>query len=94
MLEPLRAELGRNLVFFFVKYRIDFIEIGEYITLDDRGRITLMSLLGLADLLLKISVAHIGVICLEQSALLALILVSDLIQSEYLLSNTSNIDLF
>ena len=46
MLEPLRAELGRNLIFFFVKDRIDFIEIGEDITLDDRGRITLMSLLG------------------------------------------------
>ena len=88
VMEPLWAKFSRNFVFFRVAQRINLVEVREYVTLNDCRGESLMSLLSLAYRLLEVSIAHVSVICLKESALLGLLhhlscrLVAYLIQSE------------
>ena len=94
MLEPLWSELRWNLVFLWILQRVDLVEIGEHVALDNCCGESLMGLLRLSHLFFKVPITHVSVVCFEQVALLWRVLRADCIhtvEGKDLLTNLSNV---
>ena len=97
-LEPLWAEFFGDGVLLGVPEWVDFLKCRKDVTLDNCSCVPFMSLLGLTDLVLELTVAHIRIVSLEQSSLLfflpILLIEMDIVKVKDLPSDGRDIEFF
>ena len=96
VLEPLWTKFIRYDILFRILERVDLLQGREHVALDDGGCEPFVGLLRLSDLLLKMTIAHVCVVRLEQGPLLLAQIIIKLhaIEAENLSSNRCNVELF
>ena len=92
----LGSKLRWNLVLLGVVQRVDFIEIREHVTLNNRSRPSFMSGLCLVHLLCEDSITHECVVSFKQCSLLSVtrLIQIDAVKCKNVLSNLANVNLF
>lgn len=97
-LEPLWAEFFGDGVLLGVPEWVDFLKGWKDVTLYNRSCVPFMSLLGLTDLVLELTVAHVRIVSLEQSPLLfflpILLIEMDIVKVKDLPSDGRDIEFF